>query len=58
MPRTKAASGLLRGWKEIAEFLGQPINVAQRWAKPGMPVKREGRFITASTRTAERVVGA
>ena len=29
-------------------FLGQPTSVARRWAKAGMPVTREGRFVTAS----------
>jgi hypothetical protein len=29
-------------------FLGQPVSVAQRWAKTGMPVTRQGRFVTAS----------
>jgi hypothetical protein len=38
----------LRGWQQIAEFLGQRISVAERWAKTGMPVTREGRFVTAS----------
>src|SRR3954466_11140133 len=37
----------LKGWQQIAHFLGQPISVAQRWAKSGMPVKRDGRFVTA-----------
>jgi hypothetical protein len=26
---------LLNGWQQIAEFLGQPSSVAQRWAKSG-----------------------
>ncbi len=39
----------LRGWKQIADFLGQPVATAQHWAKEGMPVTREGRYITAST---------
>ncbi len=38
----------LKGWRQIATFLGQPVSVAQRWAKTGMPVKREGRFVTTS----------
>jgi hypothetical protein len=38
----------LKGWNEIASFLGQPIAVAQRWARSGMPVTREGRFMYAS----------
>jgi hypothetical protein len=38
----------LKGWQQIAAFLGQPVSVAQRWAKSGMPVARQGRFATAS----------
>jgi hypothetical protein len=38
----------LRGWSEIARFLGQPVAVAQRWARSGMPVAREGRFMYAT----------
>jgi hypothetical protein len=38
----------LKGWNEIASFLRQPVAVAQRWARSGMPVTREGRFIYAS----------
>jgi hypothetical protein len=44
----------LKGWHEIAAFLGQPVNVAQRWTKSGMPVKREGRSITAVPRELNR----
>ena len=39
---------VLKGWQQIAAFLGQPVSVAQRWAKDGMPVKRQGRFVTTS----------
>jgi hypothetical protein len=38
----------LDGWQEIASFLGQPISVAQRWAKSGMPVTHAGRGVQAS----------
>lgn len=38
----------LRGWPEIARFLGMPSSTAQRWAKEGMPVRREGRNVLAS----------
>src|SRR2546427_3184679 len=38
----------LKGWNEIASFLGQPVAVAQRWARSGMPVAREGRFMYAA----------
>ncbi|MBV9074319.1 MAG: hypothetical protein JOZ10_11850 [Acidobacteria bacterium] len=39
---------VLTGWPAIARFLGQPVAVAQRWAKDGMPVERKGRSMTAS----------
>jgi hypothetical protein len=38
---------VLRGWVPIAAFLGQPVSVAQRWAKSGMPVSHAGRNIVA-----------
>jgi hypothetical protein len=38
----------LRGWPEIARFLGMPNSTAQRWAKEGMPVRRESRNVVAS----------
>jgi hypothetical protein len=47
----------LKGWSEIAQFLGQPVAVAQRWAKSGMPVRREGRFVTALTNELSQYLG-
>ena len=47
-PNAKPAQvSVLKGWNKIAEFLGQPISVVQRWGRTGMPVKRQGRFVTA-----------
>ena len=47
-PTAKPAQvSVLKGWNQIAEFLGQPISVVQRWGRTGMPVKRQGRFVTA-----------
>jgi hypothetical protein len=37
---------ILKGWQQIVEFLGQPVSVAERWAREGMPVERKGRFCT------------
>ena len=37
----------LIGWPAIGKYLGQPVSVAQRWAKSGMPVERKGRSMTA-----------
>ena len=47
----------LKGWTKIAQFLGQPVAVAQRWARSGMPVQREGRFMTASPEELSRFLG-
>jgi hypothetical protein len=38
----------LKGWKEIAEFLGEPISVVKRWKSEGMPVVEQGRFVASS----------
>jgi hypothetical protein len=38
----------LKGWKEIAEFLGEPISVVKRWRSEGMPVVEQGRFVSIS----------
>jgi hypothetical protein len=48
--RTKALStkaSELRGWPSIARFLGMPNSTAHRWAKEGMPVRRDGRNVVA-----------
>lgn len=44
----KSKSSGLRGWPAIAQFLGMPVSTAHRWAKEGMPVRREGRNTVAS----------
>lgn len=43
----QAETKILKGWPAIAGFLKIPAATVQRWAKAGMPVKREGRFTTA-----------
>ena len=48
---------LLKGWKSIAEFLGQPTSVAQRWGRSGMPVRREGRAMVATPSELSRWLG-
>lgn len=48
---------MLKGWHKIAEFLGQPVSVAQRWAKSGMPVGHEGRSVAASPEDLNRWLG-
>jgi predicted DNA-binding transcriptional regulator AlpA len=41
-------SSELRGWPAVAQFLGLPNSTVHRWAKEGMPVRREGRNVVAS----------
>ena len=41
---------MLKGWKQISEFLGEPASVVERWASSGMPVRRQGRFVTTTAR--------
>jgi hypothetical protein len=47
-PTKKAALETLKGWQQIADFLGEPQSVVQRWATEGMPVRKEGRFVSTS----------
>ncbi len=56
-PQRAAQPDRLKGWTQIAKFLGQPVAVAQRWARSGMPVTREGRFMTASIEELSRYMG-
>ncbi len=39
----------LKGWKQISEFLGEPVSVVKRWAADGMPVQRQGQFVSSSS---------
>jgi len=57
MPKQKKEPGSLNGWQQIAAFLGQPISVAQRWAKSGMPVIHEGRRVQSSPEELNRWLG-
>ena len=60
MPKRKkpeAESDLLKGWQQIAAFLGQPVSVAQRWATDGMPVRKRGRYVETSREELNRWFG-
>jgi hypothetical protein len=56
-PRQKTEPDSLKGWQQIATFLGLPISVAQRWAKSGMPVTHEGRRVQAAPAELNRWLG-
>ena len=55
--KSKAQPQTLKGWQEVAEFLGQAVSVAQRWGKEGMPVTRRGRFVAASPEELNKWLG-
>jgi len=48
---------MLKGWKAIAEFLGQSPSVAKRWHSEGMPVMEEGRFVHADPEELTKWLG-
>jgi len=46
--KVSTTSDELKGWPQIAAFLGEPTSVVQRWASEGMPVRRQGRFVSTT----------
>jgi len=46
--KAKAQPETLKGWRDIASFLGEPISVVQRWARTGMPISHHGRSVVTS----------
>ena len=60
MPKRKkpeAEPDVLKGWQQIAAFLGQPVSVAQRWATDGMPVRKQGRYVQSTREELNRWLG-
>lgn len=58
MPRkAQDSSDTLKGWAAIARYLRIPPSTAQRWAKDGMPVRREGRFAVADPKELSEWLG-
>jgi len=55
--KTKDPPDTLKGWKEIANFLGEPLSVAQRWESEGMPVARHGRIVTSTPEQLDAWLG-
>ena len=51
------ATESLKGWQQIADFLGQPVSVAERWAQTGMPVEHKARRVYASREELRRWLG-
>jgi hypothetical protein len=55
--KPKNDSGTLKGWAAIGAFLSLPPATAQRWARDGMPVRKEGRFTVAEPAELETWLG-
>ena len=55
--RPTSSPQVLTGWGKIAAYLSQPVSVAQRWAKTGMPTTRQGRYVTASPEELNKWLG-
>ncbi len=55
--RTESSPETLKGWNQIATFLGLPISTAQRWAKSGMPIHRQRRSVQATPEELNRWMG-
>jgi len=51
------APGDLKGWQQIADFLGEPTSVVQRWAAQGMPVRRQGRYVATTAEELSQWLG-
>jgi len=50
-------SDKLKGWQQIAAFLGQPTSVVQRWGSEGMPLRRQGRFVSTTPQELNEWMG-
>lgn len=54
---SKAAGPELKGWKAIAEYLAIPASTAHRWARDGMPVRKQGRVMAADPKELSAWLG-
>ncbi len=45
MAKANFRPAVLKGWKAVAQFLGQPSSTVQGWAKEGMLVERSGQKV-------------
>jgi len=44
-PKKQESPSILKGWQQIAAYLGHPPAVVQRWALDGMPLRKQGRYV-------------
>jgi hypothetical protein len=56
-PKPNTQPDELKGWQQIAAFLGEPTSIVQRWASEGMPVRRQGRFVSTTAQELNEWMG-
>jgi hypothetical protein len=56
-PKGQPQPETLKGWKQISEFLGEPVSVVKRWSADGMPLHREGQFVSTTSDELNRWLG-
>jgi hypothetical protein len=55
--KPESESDLLKGWQQIAAFLGQPVSVVHRWATEECQLRKQGRHIETSREELNRWLG-
>jgi hypothetical protein len=56
-PQEPETQTILKGWQQIAAYLGHPPAVAQRWAAEGMPVRKQGRYVETTPEELNQWLG-
>ena len=56
-PQKIGTPAVLKGWQQIAAFLGHPPAVVQRWAVDGMPVRKQGRYVETTPEELNQWLG-
>ena len=56
-PKKIETSAVLKGWQQIAAFLGHPPAVVQRWAVDGMPIRKQGRYVETTPEELNQWLG-
>ena len=46
--KSDAEPDVLKGWQQISAFLRESTSVVQRWSAQGMPVRRQGQFVSTT----------
>lgn len=56
-PKNQKTQTILKGWQQIAGYLGHPPAVVQRWAADGMPIRKQGRYVETTPEELNQWLG-